>query len=48
VLAWCPACRRFVIAEEVPSVEALEEKIGRYRFAGAETLQKACPTRSQS
>jgi hypothetical protein len=26
--AWCAACRRFVIAEAVPSVEALEEEIG--------------------
>jgi hypothetical protein len=38
--AWCAACRRFVIAEEVPSVEALEEEIARYRSADPDTLQK--------
>ncbi len=25
--AWCPVCRAFVIAEELPSVESLEEEI---------------------
>jgi hypothetical protein len=38
--AWCGACRRFVIAEDVPSVEALEEEIARYRSADPDTLQK--------
>jgi hypothetical protein len=38
--AWCAACGRFVIAEQVPSVEELEEEIGRYRSADPETLQK--------
>jgi hypothetical protein len=38
--AWCSACSRFVIAEELPSVEALEEEITRYRSADRDTLQK--------
>jgi hypothetical protein len=25
--AWCPACDTFVVAEEIPSVEAIEEEI---------------------
>jgi hypothetical protein len=37
--AWCAACRRFVVAEEVPSVEALEEEIARYRSGDPETLR---------
>jgi len=38
--AWCSACDRFVIAEEVPSVEALEEEIVRYGFGDRDTLQQ--------
>jgi hypothetical protein len=38
--AWCAACGRFVIAEEIPSVEALEEEIARFRSADHDTLQK--------
>lgn len=37
--AWCATCRRFVIAERVPSVEALEEEIGRFRSADPDTLR---------
>jgi hypothetical protein len=37
--AWCPACSRFVLAEEVPLVQALEEEIARYQSADRETLQ---------
>jgi hypothetical protein len=36
--AWCPACRRFVIAEELPSLEALELEIEKYRSADKDTL----------
>jgi hypothetical protein len=38
--AWCRACRRFVVAEEVPAVEALEEEIARYRSADPDTIRK--------
>lgn len=38
--AWCCTCRRFVTAEEVPSVEALEKEISRFRAAEPDTLQK--------
>jgi hypothetical protein len=38
--AWCPACRRFVIAEWLPPVEELEEEIDRYRSADPDTLRK--------
>ena len=38
--AWCPACSRFVIAEELPSIEELEEEIARYRTGDRNTLQK--------
>jgi hypothetical protein len=38
--AWCPACGRFVISEELPSVEALEEEIARFQSADRDTLQK--------
>jgi hypothetical protein len=37
--AWCPVCRRFVIAESVPGVEQLEEEIARFRSADPDTLQ---------
>lgn len=36
--AWCAACRRFVIAEKVPSVEELEEEISLNRSADPDTL----------
>jgi hypothetical protein len=38
--AWCPACRRFVIAEEIPSVQSLQQEITRYRSADRDTLQQ--------
>jgi hypothetical protein len=38
--AWCAACQRFVIAEEVPSVEALQAEIDRYQSADPDTLGK--------
>src|SRR5262245_45650450 len=38
--AWCQDCRRFVIAEEVPSVEMLEGEIARYRAADPDTLRE--------
>jgi hypothetical protein len=38
--AWCPACGGFVIAEEVPSVQALEEEITRYRSGDRATLDQ--------
>jgi hypothetical protein len=38
--AWCPVCGRFVLAEEVPSVEEFEEEIARYRSGDRDTLQK--------
>ena len=38
--AWCPACGRFVIAEEIPSVQALQQEISRYRSADPDTLQQ--------
>jgi hypothetical protein len=38
--AWCAACGRFVIAEDIPSVEALEEEIARYRSNDPDALQK--------
>jgi hypothetical protein len=38
--AWCPACGRFVIAEELPTIEVLEAEIARYRSDEADTLQK--------
>src|SRR4051794_28048648 len=37
--AWCGACGRFALAEEIPSVEALEAEIAKYRSADRETLQ---------
>ena len=37
--AWCPACSRFVIAEEIPSVEALEEEIARFGSGDCDTLR---------
>jgi hypothetical protein len=37
---WCPTCDRFVIAEVVPSVDALEEEIARYRSGDPDTLQE--------
>ena len=36
--AWCAHCRRFVIAEEIPSVEALQQEIARFRSADPDTL----------
>jgi hypothetical protein len=36
--AWCPVCKRFVVAEEVPSIASLEEEIARYRSADPDTL----------
>ena len=38
--AWCAACRRFVIAEEVPSVAALQQEIARYRSGDRDTLRQ--------
>jgi hypothetical protein len=37
--AWCPACSRFVLAEELPSVPALEEEIARYQRGDRDTLR---------
>lgn len=37
--AWCRACQRFVVAEEVPSIEALEEEIARFHAADPHTLK---------
>lgn len=38
--AWCKACRQFVIAEEIPSVDALEEEIARFRLAKPDMLRE--------
>ena len=37
--AWCSNCGRFVLAEEVPSVEQLEEEIAKFRAGTPETLR---------
>jgi hypothetical protein len=37
--AWCRVCNSFVIAEEIPSPEALQEEIARFRSADGETLR---------
>jgi hypothetical protein len=37
--AWCPVCNRFVIAEQIPAVEALEEEIARLRSGDRDTLR---------
>jgi len=37
--AWCRVCNRFVIAEDIPSPEALQEEIARFRSADGETLK---------
>lgn len=38
--AWCSACGRFIIAEEIPSVEVLKAEIARFESADSDTLQK--------
>jgi hypothetical protein len=38
--AWCPACLRFVIAEDLSSVEALEEEMAQFRLAAPDTLRQ--------
>ena len=37
--AWCPACGRFMMAEEVPAVEALQDEIVRLRSGDGAHLQ---------
>jgi hypothetical protein len=37
--AWCANCNRFVIAEELPSIEALEEEITSYRSNDRDKLR---------
>ena len=37
--AWCRGCSRFVVAEQVPAVEALEAEIARFRSADPDTLE---------
>lgn len=37
--AWCPACNRFVIAEQLPSVEELEQELVNHRSADPKTLR---------
>jgi len=37
--AWCPHCRRFALAEDISSVEELEEELRRFRFPDSKTLE---------
>jgi hypothetical protein len=37
--AWCAACDRFVIAEEIPSIEKFEEEIAKFRSGDPDTLR---------
>jgi hypothetical protein len=39
-VAWCRTCRRFVLAEEVPSTETLQEEIDLYRSGDRERLER--------
>jgi hypothetical protein len=36
--AWCSVCRRFVIAEDVPTIDSLEEQIAKLRSGDPKTL----------
>lgn len=38
--AWCPECNRFVIAEEIPSIDQLKEELAKYQARDMEQLQK--------
>jgi hypothetical protein len=38
--AWCPCCRMFVAAEDIPSVESMEEEIRRLVAADPDLLQQ--------
>ncbi len=37
--AWCPSCSRFVVAEEIPDVESMEEEIAKFSAGDPETLE---------
>ena len=37
--AWCPNCDRFVIAEEIPSIESLENELKKMKSGDPETVR---------
>jgi hypothetical protein len=37
--AWCPSCDRFVVAENIPTIETLKSELERTRSGDAETIQ---------